>query len=79
MLDIKFPIKFSQSIQPYQFGHGETKETWLWLRGLPLIKETNPVPGREQKIWKMSPSEDRAKLRSKTYTGIAQAMAEQWG
>ena len=68
-----------QYIQPWQFGHGETKKTGLWLRGLPQLKPTNIVDGREQKIWKMPPSKDRWKLRSKTYTGIADAMAEQWG
>lgn len=71
--------KKSQVIHPWQFGHGETKETWLWLHGLPELKPTNIVSGRENRIWKMSPSKDRAKLRSKTYYGIAQAMAEQWG
>lgn len=75
----RFIGKKSQSIQPWQFGHGETKETWLWVIGLPLLKETNVVEGRENNIWKMPPSKDRPKLRSKTYSGIAQAMAEQWG
>jgi hypothetical protein len=70
--------KKSQVIQPWQFGHGETKETWLWLWGLPLLKPTNIVEGREHKIWKMPPSPDRQKLRSKTYPGIAQAFASQW-
>lgn len=78
MIDIKFPIKYQQKIQPYQFGHGETKETWLWLNDLPLLQPTNMVQGRENRIWKMPPSKDRAKLRSKTYLGIAKAMAEQW-
>lgn len=68
-----------QYIQPWQFGHGETKKTGLWLHGLPNLKPTNLVPGREQRIWKMAPSKNRAKLRSKTYEGIASAMAEQWG
>lgn len=68
-----------QYIQPWMFGHGETKKTGLWLRGLPKLKSTNVVEGREQRIWKMPPSEDRAKLRSLTYQGIANAMAEQWG
>ena len=71
--------KPSQIIQPWQFGHGETKATCLWLKGLPLLKPTNVVKGREQRIWKMGPSKDRAKERSKTYSGIAFAMAEQWG
>ncbi len=68
-----------QVIHPWQFGHGETKETWLWIKGLPLLKPTNIVEGREHKIWKMPPSKDRQKLRSKTYRGIAVGMAVQWG
>ena len=71
--------KPDQIIQPWQFGHGETKATCLWLRGLPLLQPTNIVEGREQRIWKMPPGKDRGKLRSKTYQGIADAMAEQWG
>lgn len=71
--------KPDQIIQPWQYGHGETKATCLWLKGLPTLKSTNIVKGREQRIWKMGPSKDRAKERSKTYTGIAQAMANQWG
>jgi site-specific DNA-cytosine methylase len=71
--------KPDQIIQPWQFGHGETKATCLWLKGLPLLKPTNIVEGREQRIWKMPPSANRAKMRSKTYEGIAKAMAEQWG
>ncbi len=70
--------KPDQIIQPWQFGHGETKSTCLWLKGLPKLKPTNIVEGREPKIWKMAPSDDRAKLRSKTYQGIADAMADQW-
>ena len=70
--------KPDQIIQPWQFGHGETKATCLWLQGLPKLTPTNIVEGREQRIWKMPPSKDRAKLRSKTYTGIAEAMALQW-
>lgn len=70
--------KPDQIIQPWQFGHGETKATCLWLNGLPLLKPTNIVPGREGKVWKMAPSENRATLRSKTYEGIARAMSEQW-
>lgn len=66
-------------VQPYQFGHGETKKTGFWLHGLPPLISTNIVEGREQNIWKMPPSKDRAKLRSKTYSGIAKAIAEQWG
>jgi len=72
-------MKPDQIIQPWQFGHGETKATCLWLGGLPLLKPTNIVTGREQRIWKMPDSLKRAKLRSKTYPGIAQAMAAQWG
>jgi len=71
--------KPDQYIQPWEFGHGETKKTGLWLKNLPLLEPTDIVEGREQRIWKMPPSKDRAKLRSKTYTGIAKAMAEQWG
>lgn len=68
-----------QIIQPWQFGHGETKATCLWLKGLPKLIPTDIVEGREQKIWKMSPGAERTKLRSKTFPGIAKAMAEQWG
>lgn len=70
--------KPDQIIQPWQFGHGETKRTCLWLKGLPKLIPTNIVDGREHKIWLMPPGKDRAKIRSKTYTGIAKAMAEQW-
>ena len=70
--------KPDQIIQPWQFGHGETKSTCLWLTGLPKLEPTKVVARREPKVWKMPPSADRAKLRSKTYTGIAKAMAEQW-
>ena len=69
----------SQIIHPWQFGHGETKETWLWIKGLLLLKPTNIVDGRENRIWKMTPSDDRSKKRSETYPGIADAFAEQWG
>ena len=71
--------KPDQIIQPWQFGHGETKATCLWLKGLPLLKPTKIVNGRENRIWKMPPSPYRSKLRSKTYIGIAKAMATQWG
>ena len=71
--------KPNQIIQPWMFGHGETKTTCLWLKGLPCLAPTNIVDGREQRIWKMPPSNDRARLRSKTFPGIAKAMAEQWG
>ena len=70
--------KPDQIIQPWQFGHGETKKTCLWLKGIPLLVPTNIVDGREQRIWKMPPSADRAKNRAKTFPGIARAMAEQW-
>lgn len=71
--------KPDQIIQPWQFGHGETKATCLWLKNLPLLRPTNIVEGREARIHKMPPSADRGKLRSITYQGIADAMAEQWG
>jgi len=67
-----------QYIQPWQFGHGETKKTGLWLHNLPTLQPTNIVEGREQRIWKMSPSPDRGKERSRFYPGIAAAMAQQW-
>lgn len=73
------PIKPTQYIQPWQFGHGETKKTGLWLHGLPPLEPTNIVEGREQRIWKLPPSADRWKIRSTTFQGIAEAMAEQWG
>jgi hypothetical protein len=75
----KYIGKRSQVIQPYEFGHGETKETWLWVDGLPLLVPTNVVDGREHRIWLMPPGPERSKLRSKTYPGIAAAMADQWG
>jgi hypothetical protein len=68
-----------QIIQPWQFGHGETKATCLWLKNLPLLTPTNIVEGRENRIWRMPPSPDRWKLRSATYAGIANGMAAQWG
>jgi len=71
--------KPDQVIQPWQFGHGETKATCLWLKGLPRLMPTDIVEGREQRVWRMPPSPDRGKLRSITYPGIAKAMAEQWG
>lgn len=71
--------KPDQIIQPWQFGHGETKATCLWLKGLPLLKQTQIVDGREAKVHKMAPGPDRWKDRSRTYQGIADAMAEQWG
>lgn len=71
--------KPDQIIQPWQFGHPETKATCLWLKDLPLLKPTNIVEGREARIHKMPPGPDRWKNRSRTYTGIAAAMGEQWG
>jgi hypothetical protein len=71
--------KPDQIVQPWQFGHGETKATCLWLKGLPKLVPTNVVDGREARIHKMSPSPDRWKERSRTYQGIADAMASQWG
>lgn len=70
--------KPDQIIQPWQFGHGETKATCLWLKGLPLLVPTNIVEGREARIHRMPPSANRWKERSKTFSGIAQAMADQW-
>jgi hypothetical protein len=71
--------KPDQVIQPWQFGHGETKATCLWLKGLPKLKPTNIVDGRVPRVHHMPPSADRWKLRSTTYAGIAAAMADQWG
>ena len=71
--------KPDQIIQPWQFGHGETKKTCLWLKNLPLLKPTNIVEGREARVHKESPGPDRWKRRSITYQGIADAMADQWG
>lgn len=71
--------KPDQTIQPWQFGHGETKATCLWLKGLTPLIPTNIVEGREQRIHKMPPGENRWKERSRTFTGIADAMANQWG
>jgi site-specific DNA-cytosine methylase len=71
--------KPDQIIQPWMFGHGETKSTCLWLKGLLKLTPTNIVEGREAKVHKMPPSPDRWKNRSRTYQGIADAMADQWG
>lgn len=71
--------EFGQSVQPWQFGHGEVKRTCFWLKNLPPLKPTNIVPGREARVHKMSPGENRGLLRSITYQGIADAMAAQWG
>ena len=72
-------MKATQYVQPWQFGHGEQKKTGLWLHGLPKLVPTSVVEGREQRIANLPPSDDRWKIRSKTFRGIAEAMAEQWG
>lgn len=77
----------SQTIHPWQFGHPEQKETWLWLRGLPPLMSTNDVyaemmkrpKNQRERIWSMPPGPEREKLRSVTFQGIADAMADQWG
>jgi len=71
--------KPDQIIQPWQFGHGETKATCLWLKNLPLLVPTEIVPGRVARVHREPPSPDRWKKRSRTYDGIAAAMADQWG
>jgi site-specific DNA-cytosine methylase len=71
--------KPDQVIQPWQFGHGETKATCLWLKNLPKLTPTDIVEGREAKVHRMPPGPDRWKERSRTYKGIAEAMADQWG
>jgi site-specific DNA-cytosine methylase len=71
--------KPDQIIQPWQFGHGETKATCLWLKNLPKLTPTDIVEGREARVHKMPPGPDRWKERSRTFEGIAQAMAAQWG
>jgi hypothetical protein len=70
---------YSQIVQPWQFGHGETKATCLWLSNLPLLQPTNIVPGREGRVHMLPPGPNRKKLRAVTYDGIALAMSEQWG
>jgi len=72
-------MKPDQIIQPWQFGHGETKATCLWLKNLPKLIPTNIVEGREARVHKMPPGPDRWKERSRTLQGIADAMADQWG
>lgn len=69
----------AQSVQPWQFGHGETKRTCFWLKGLPCLTPTNEVEGREARVHRMPPSPDRWKERSRFFPGIASAMADQWG
>lgn len=71
--------KPDQIIQPWQFGHGETKATCLWLKNLPKLQPTNIVEGRSNRIHMMPDTKDRWKKRSQTYQGIADAMASQWG
>ncbi len=71
--------KYDQIIQPWQFGHGETKATCLWLKGVQPLVPTNIVSGREHRIHTASPGPDRWKERSRTFLGIADAMADQWG
>lgn len=71
--------KPDQIIQPWMFGHGETKATCLWLKGLPLLVPTDVVAGRVARVWNMSPGPLRWKERSRTLPGIAAAMADQWG
>ena len=71
--------KPDQVIQPWQYGHGETKATCLWLKGLPKLTPTDVVEGRVAKVHMMPPSPERWKERSRTYKGIAEAMANQWG
>jgi hypothetical protein len=69
----------AQSVQPWQFGHGETKRTFLWLRNLPPLRPTNIVGGRWARVHRMPPGPDRWKERSRFFPGIAEAMADQWG
>jgi hypothetical protein len=68
----------AQSVQPWQFGHGESKRTCLWLRNLPNLQPTKIVDGREQRVHRMPPSPNRWRERSRFFTGIAEAMADQW-
>lgn len=70
--------KPDQIVQPWMFGHGETKATCLWLKNLPLLKPTRRVKGRKPKVHFASPGPDRWKVRSRTYRGLARAMAKQW-
>lgn len=71
--------KYDQRIQPWQFGHGEQKTTWLWLKNLPPLKATDVVEGRDERVHREPPGPNRWKNRSRTYQGIANAMAAQWG
>jgi len=72
-------VEPAQSIQPWQFGHGETKRTCFWLRNLPALRPTDIVEGRTQRVHRMPPGPDRWKERSRTFQGVANAMAAQWG
>jgi len=71
--------KYDQIVQPWMFGHGEVKATCFWLKGLSLLKPTQIVEGRFPRVWKETPSAERWRNRSRTYEGIAEAMAIQWG
>lgn len=71
--------EFAQSVQPWEFGHGETKRTCFWLKNLPQLTPTNIVDGRENRVHRASPGPDRWRERSRFFTGIAEAMADQWG
>lgn len=71
--------EFTQSIQPWQFGHGETKRTCLWLKNIPPLRPTNIMAGRENRVHRMPPGENRWRERSRFFKGIAEAMADQWG
>ena len=71
--------KPDQTIQPWEYGHGETKATCLWLHNLPRLRPTNCVEGREERVLLMPPGPDRWKERSRTYQGVADAMGQQWG
>ncbi len=68
-----------QIVQPWMFGHGETKTTCLWLRGLPMLKHTRYAAGRDNRISEVGPGPERWRIRSRTYEGVASAMAAQWG
>jgi hypothetical protein len=72
-------VEFSQSVQPWQFGHPETKRTCFWLKNLPQLHPTKIVEGRTPRIHRMPPSPDRWRERSRFFPGIAKAMADQWG
>ena len=71
--------KHDQTLQPWQFGHGETKRICLWLKGLPALKTTQIVDGRKARVWRMPPGPEREKERSRFFRGVADAMADQWG